>query len=150
LIFLTVISVISITSMRSSIIGVRMAQNEEARFAAIEMAQALTESLAASAASTPVIGDVGFTNCTAGELGCTIYAVPLPPGTITDAVAAGHLTARIERMGPLEKPPPRVLESSLDKFSAASFQLLATYDRSDEGQGRVQLAEGILVLVPKN
>ena len=150
LIFLGVISLLSITSMRSSTIGVRMAQNEEARFAAIQTAQALTEAIVGSPASTPVIGGAGFSNCTAGEAACNLYTIALPAGYVADQVAAGHLSARVERLTPPDKPPPRVLESSFDKFSAASFQIIATFDRTDEGLGRAELVEGLLVLVPNN
>ena len=73
--------------------------------------------------------------------------MPLPL-TIANEVAAGHLSARIQRLTPPLKPPPRVLESSIDKFSAASFQVQATFDRADEGLGQVQLVEGMIVLVP--
>jgi hypothetical protein len=129
--------------------GVRMAQNEEARFAAIQGAQAFTEAIVASPASTPVIGDAGFSICTVGEPGCDRYAIAVPAGYVATQVAAANLRARVERLTPPEKPPPRVLESSIDKFSAASFQITATFDRSDEQLGRAQLVEGLLVLVPK-
>jgi hypothetical protein len=150
LIFLAVISMLSITSLRSSTVGVRMAQNEESRFTAIQAAQALTEAIVGSPASTLVIGGAGFSNCTTGEVGCNTYAIAVPAGFLADALAAGQISARVERLTPPEKPPPRVLESSLDKFSAASFQIIATFDRTDEGLGRAQLVEGLLVLVPKN
>jgi hypothetical protein len=150
LVFLAIISLLSMTAMRSSTAALRMAQNEEARFAAIQVAQAITEAIVGSPASTPVIGGAGFSNCTAGEVGCNRYAVVLPAGLVADEVAAGHLSARVERLTPPEKPPPRVLESSIDKFSAASFQIIATYDRTDERLGQAQLVEGLLVLVPKN
>jgi hypothetical protein len=149
LIFLAVISLLSVTSIRSSTMGVRMAQNEEARFAAIQGAQAFTEAVVASPASTPVIGDAGFSICSAGESGCDLYSVVVPAGYLATHVAAGDLSVRVERLTPPEKPPPRVLESSIDKFSAASFQIIATFDRSDEQLGRAQLVEGLLVLVPK-
>jgi len=147
LVFLGVITVLSITSMRESTIGVRMAQNEEARLSGLQDAQALTEAVVSTPAATPVIGGAGFTICTAGESGCNVYGVPLPV-TIATEVAAGNLSARIQRLTPPLKPPPRVLESSIDKFSAASFQVAATYDRADEGLGQLQLVEGMIVLVP--
>jgi hypothetical protein len=147
LIFLTVISLFSITSMRSSTIGVRMAQNEEARLSAIQTAQAMTEAVIGTPAWTPVIGDVGYTNCTAGEVGCDLYAVGAPVGYVANQVAAGNLTARVERLS--DQNPPRAVQSSLVAFSAGSYQVTATFDRSDEGLGRVQLAEGLLILVPK-
>lgn len=150
LIFMVVVTMLGMTSMRSSTLGVRMAHNEESRFTAIQAAQAMSETVVASPAATPVIGDVGFTNCTPGEAGCTTYAVALPPGYVDNEVGSGHLSARVERMAPAEKPPPRVLESSIDKFSAASFRVTASYDRSDEGLGQAQVIEGVLVLVPRN
>jgi PilX N-terminal len=149
LIFLVVISLLSVTSIRSGTMGVRMSQNEEARFAAIQAAQALTEAIVASPASTPVIGGAGFSICTVGEPGCNLYTIVAPVGYVADQVAAGNLSSRVERLTPPEKPPPRVLESSIDKFSAGSFQVIATFDRTDEQLGRAQLVEGLLVLVPK-
>lgn len=150
LIFLVVVTLLGVASTRSSTIGVRMAQNEEARFSAIATAHAISEAIVATPATTPVIGTTGFSVCTAGETGCDVYGMPLPAGLVSNAVAAGHLNARAERMSPPLKPPPRVLESSLDKFSAASFRVTATYDRTGEGLGRTQLVEGVLVLVPQN
>lgn len=150
LIFLVIISMLSISSIRSGTLGVRMAQNEEARFSAIQTAQALTEAIVATPASVPVIGGAGFANCTAGETSCDLYTVVPPIGWVADEVAAGHLSARVQRLTPPDKPPPRVLESSIDKFSAASFELISTYDRTDEGLGRAQLVEGLIILVPIN
>ncbi|MBN1239118.1 MAG: hypothetical protein JXB36_11485 [Gammaproteobacteria bacterium] len=150
LIFLGVITILSVTSMRSSTIGIRLAQNEEARFASLEVAQAMTEIVAADPRTTPIVGGAGYSFCTAGEAGCNSYGVPLPAGYVADQVAAGNLNVRIERMTPPDKPPPRVLESSIDSFRAASFRVVADYDRSDEGLGRARLVEGLIVLVPSN
>ena len=147
MVFLGVITLLSMTSMRGSTTGIHMAQNEEARYAGIQQAQALTEAIIANPTATPVIGGAGFSICTASEPDCDRYGVPLP-AYLTNEVALGHLSARIERLTPPNKPPPRVIESSIDKFSTASFQISATYDRSLEGLGRVELAEGIIVLVP--
>ena len=147
LVFLGVITLLSVTSMRESTMGVRMAQNEEARLSGIQTAQALTEAVVATPAATPVIGGAGFSICTAGEPACSAYGIPLPAQVAND-VAQGHLSARVQRMTPPEKPPPRVLESSIDKFSAASFQVVATFDRTNEGLGSVQLVEGMIVLIP--
>jgi|KBSSwiStaDraftv2_1062776.scaffolds.fasta_scaffold1532640_1 hypothetical protein len=149
LIFLAVISLLCVTSLRSSTTDVRLARNEETRLSAIQSAQAFTEAIVSSPNSTPVIGTTGYSNCTAAITGCTAYAITVPAGYLATEVAAGHLNARVERMSPPEKPPPRVLESSIDKFSVASFQVAATYDRASEELGRAQLVEGVLLLVPK-
>lgn len=150
LVFLLVITLFSVTSMRSGTIGVRMAQNEESRFSALQSSQALGEAIVGSPASTPVIGGAGFTNCTAGESACDRYTINVPSGFLQSEVDGGYLNARVARLTPPEKPPPRVLESSIDKFSAASFEVTSTYDRTEDGLGRARLVEGLLVLVPQN
>lgn len=150
LVFLLVITLFSVTSMRSGTVGVRMAQNEESRFSSLQASQAFGEAIAGSPASTPVIGGAGFSNCTAGEAGCDRYTIDPPDGFLQGEVDAGYLNVRVERLTPPDKPPPRVLESSIDKFSAASFEVTSTYDRAQEGLGRAQLVEGLLVLVPRD
>ena len=69
LMFLVAITLFTISSMRSSNIGLFMAQNEESRIAAEQAAQALADAIVASPASTPVVGTTGYTACTAGEKG---------------------------------------------------------------------------------
>jgi len=130
--------------------GLRMSQNEEARFVAIQSAQAMTEAIISSPDSTPVIGNAGFSNCTAGIGGCNLYAITTPAGYVGTQVAAGNLNGQVVLLTPPGKPPPRVVASSIDKFTAASFQVTATFDRTGEELGRAQLVEGLLILVPKN
>jgi hypothetical protein len=150
LIFLAVVSILSVTSMRAGRIGVRMSQNEEARFSALETAQGLTETITGRPALTPVVGVAGFSICTPNVPNCNLNNMVIPPGYLADQIAAGHLSARVERLTPEEKPPPRLTNSSIDKFSAASFEVTATFDRTDESLGRVELSEGVLVLIPKS
>ena len=149
LMFLVAITLYTISSMRSSNIGLFMAQNEESRITAEQAAQALADAIVASPASTPVVGGAGYTACTAGETGCNRNDLPIPNPVLAYAVANDHIQARVERTGTLFRPPPRVVETSIDKFSSASFRVITTYDRVDEGLGREQITEGVLVLVPK-
>ena len=74
-----------------------------------------------------------------------MQAAPLIAGD----VANYHLSARVERTGGTFQPPPRAVESSIDKFTSASFKVTTTFDRVDEGLGRQAITEGIMVLVPK-
>jgi len=148
MIFLAAISVLAISSMQSGNIGLRMAQNEESRISAVQGAQALADAIAANPASTPVIGGPGFTICTIGETGCNRTDLPIENAVLATSIARGYLTARVQRDGPLLRPPPRTVESSIDKFTSASFEVTATYDRTDEELGRTQITEGVLVLVP--
>ena len=149
LMFLVAITLYTISSMRSSNIGLFMAQNEESRVTAEQAAQALADAIVASPASTPVIGTTGYTACTAGETGCTRNDLPVTDPVLAYAVANDYINARVERTGTIFRPPPRVVETSIDKFSSASFRVVTTYDRVDEGLGREQVTEGVLVLVPK-
>ena len=149
LMFLVAITLFTISSMRSSNIGLFMAQNEESRVAAEQAAQALADAIVASPASPPVVGSPGYTACTAGETGCDRNDLPVNDPVLASAVASDYIQARVERTGTLFRPPPRVVETSIDKFTSASFRVVTTYDRIDEGLGHEQVTEGILVLVPK-
>jgi len=149
LVFLVAISLLAVGSMGSSNIGLHMAQNEESRVAAEQGAQALADLIVSDTATTPVLGTTGFTICTYGETGCDRYDLPVTNPYLQAAIAAGYVTAKVERLGPAFRPPPRVATgSSIDKFTAAQFQVTTTYDRVGESLGRQQISEGVLVLVP--
>jgi hypothetical protein len=62
LIFLIAITLYTVSSMRSSNLGLFMAQNEESRVSATQGAQALADAIVASPASTPVVGDSTITS----------------------------------------------------------------------------------------
>ena len=149
LMFLVAITLFTVSSMRSSNIGLHMAQNEESRTAAVQAAQALADAVVANPASTPVTGKSGFTACTTGQQGCDRDDLPVSDPTLAGEVSTYHLSARVERTGGEFQPPPRAVESSIDKFSTASFRVVTTFDRVDEGLGRQQITEGVLVLIPK-
>ncbi len=148
LVILIAISLLTVSSMRSSNIGLRMAQNEESRITAAQGAQALADAIVSDPQTTPVVGGSGYTICTPGEGGCNSYDLPVSDSVIAYNISAGDLTARVRRLGPIFRTPPRIVESSIDKFSSASFEVTATYDRSDESLGRQQIVEGVMVLVP--
>ena len=78
LVILIAISLLTISSLRSSNIGLRMAQNEESRIAAAQGAQALADAILSDPQTTPVIGGSGFTICTPGLSGCNRYDLPVP------------------------------------------------------------------------
>jgi hypothetical protein len=148
LVFLLAISLLTVSSMQSSNIGLFMAQNEESRIAAAQGAQALADAIVSNPAATPVVGGAGYTICTPGETECNRSDLPVNNTALAAAIAKGYITARVQREGPLLRPPPRSIESSIDKFTSASFEVTTTYDRTDESLGRQQITEGILVLVP--
>ncbi len=148
LVFLIAITLLAIASMRSSVIGMHMAQNEESRIVAIQGAQALADAIVSDPATTPVIGEPGFTICTATEFNCTRNDLTMTNAIMAQYTASGVVSARVERMFPALRPAPRGVESSMDKFVGASFEVRSTYDRVAEGLGKQTVVEGILVLVP--
>ena len=149
LMFLVAMTLLTLSSMRSSNIGLHMAQNEESRIAATQAAQALADAIVANPSSTPVVGNTGYTACTAGQLNCDRVDLPVENPILAAGIAANYISARVQRTGEEFRPPPRVVESSIDKFSSASFTVTTTYDRVEDGLGRQQVTEGVLVLVPK-
>jgi len=149
LVFLIAITLLTTSSMKSSNIGLFMAHNEESRVAADQAAQALADAIVANPSSTPVVGRAGFKFCTAGIAECDRNDLPVENGELAYEISSNHMYATVERTGEEFSPPPRVTESSIDKFTSASFTVVTTYDRVDEGLGRQQVTEGVLVLVPK-
>ncbi len=150
LVFLVVITLLTISSMRSTNLGLFMAANEESRVAADQAAQALADAIVSNPSSTPVVGVSGFSFCTSGEANCSRNDLPVTDTTLADAVASSYMSARVERTGSEFSPPPRAVESSIDKFTSASFVVTTTFDRVDDGLGYQQVTEGVLVLVPKD
>ena len=152
LIFLVVMTVIALASIRSSTLELRMSLNEETRVNAFQRAQALSDAIVSSPGTTPVIGSAGYRICTASvplSVVCDQRDLVIPDANVQGGVAAGHLSAVVERLGSDGRPPPRGIESSVDKFGVATFRVESTYDREAAGLGRSDLNEGIMVLVPK-
>ncbi len=148
LVFLIALTLLTIAAMRSSNIGLHMAQNGESRIIAMQGAQALADAIASDPNTTPVIGEPGFTICTATETNCQRNDLTMTNPIMAEFTNSGIVSARVERMFPALRPSPRGVESSMDKFVGASFQVTSTYDRVDAGLGKQIIVEGILVLVP--
>jgi Tfp pilus assembly protein PilX len=150
LVFLVAITLLTTSAMSSSKIGLFLAQNEESRISADQAAQALADAIVANPASTPVTGETGFRSCTAGGYNCDRTDLPVSNQVLSAAIAADQMSASVERTGTLFRPPPRSVESSIDKFTSASFTVTTTFDRVDDGLGYQQVTEGVMVLVPKD
>jgi Tfp pilus assembly protein PilX len=150
LILLVIITLLSMSAMRVSITELRMAGNQETSVASFQSSQALSDAVIDATASTPVIGDPGYTICTGAGANCNIENWRLPTGMYTDQMNTGVMNAVITRLSPALRPPPRGLGSSADKFSAAAFSITSTFDMADQGLGRDTVVEGVLVLVPTN
>jgi hypothetical protein len=148
LIMLVVIAMLSLSLMGMSRVEMRMANNEEARINALQMAQAISDIIVADPDKTPVVGGAGYMLCTSSLTGCDAEMTDLPDNHITTAVNDGHLTASATRADPEFRPPPRGMGFSASKFVGTSFRLRSTYDRTEDGQGFGAVEEGLIVLIP--
>jgi hypothetical protein len=148
LIMLVVIGMLSLSLMGMSRVELRMANNEEARMNALQMAQAISDIIVADPDKTPVVGGAGYTMCTSSLSGCDAEMSDLPDNHITTAVTDGHLSASATRSDPEFRPPPRGMGFSASKFVGTSFRLRSTYDRTEDGQGYGAVEEGLIVLIP--
>jgi hypothetical protein len=97
LVILLIISALSITSMRGSSMELRMASNTESGISAYQIVQAVSDYIAQTPVTTPVVGGAGYTYCTANEVGCSDTSLSLAAGMYTSELSAGHIGVRIER-----------------------------------------------------
>jgi hypothetical protein len=150
LIFLIIITVIALSSMRSSTQEMRMAVNAEEKLTAGQLAQAMADALWADPNVTPVIGDVGRRVCNANVAGnppCDEYSLVLPAEVSAMIPAAGQAFVAVERLNPETRPCPGY---SMESFGCAAFRIHAQYNGTAARGGRADIYEGVLVLVPSN
>lgn len=149
LIFLIIITMLSLSSMRSSLLELRQASNDEIRVAAFESAQGIVDSVIDTPANMPVVGDVGYRICTSNLTDCDQTTVTLPDGLYEAEVAADQVSVGVTRLAPLYRPPPRGLGTSARLLTAVAFQIDSEYDRADEGFGHSAISQGVLIVIPK-
>ena len=64
-------------------------------------------------------------------------------------IADDKVRVEVERLAPAFRPPPRGIGTSAVLLTAATFRINATYDRVDDGFGQSEIAQGVLIVVPK-
>jgi hypothetical protein len=151
LIFLIIITMLSLTAMRSSMLELRQASNDEIRVAAFESAQAIIDAVLDTPAGMPVVGEVGDRTC-AGAYGpeCTNTGLTLPGALGYGPYVEDELVkVVVERLAPAYRPPPRGLGTSARMLTAAAFRIDATYDLAEDGRGSAEVTQGVLIVVPK-
>lgn len=162
LMFLIIITMLSLAAMRSSVIELRMASNQELKNTAFQRAQAVVDATIGDSTNMPTLADVGATNCMASEPSagdasvCDATGVDLDDnylGTMTayfdGSTENGEVYARVMRLGPLEKSAPRSIGTSAAVYSVATYQVDGVYDLSEIGQGKAQIREGLMLLIAK-
>lgn len=151
LIFLIIITTLSLAAMRSSVMELRMAGNSEAAANAIQKAQSIIDATISNTDNTPVVGNIGDTTCLAGSAtACTRYSVILNDAAVfATELAAGEIDVVVKRMSPLSKPAPRATGYSIKGYNVATFEVSGEYDTGDAGLGAATIVEGALVLITK-
>lgn len=160
LIFLIIITMLSLAAMRASVLELRMASNQELKNTAFQRAQAVLDATVGNTSNMPSLATVGATNCmtsdpkNADSTVCTTKGVVLDGAYLSgyteyfnSGLADGEVYSRVTRLGPLVQPAPRSIGTSASLYSVASYQVDATYDLSQIGQGRAQIREGIMLLI---
>lgn len=162
LIFLIVITMLSLTAMRGSTLALRMASNQELKSIAFQRAQAVVDATVGNSSNLPTVGVEGATNCmtTDPDSGdatiCNSTGIDLDDNYLSGTAYAeffdgdeadGEIYTRATRLAPLQAPAPRSIGTSASLYSVATFQVDGTYDLSAVGQGRAQIREGLMVLI---
>lgn len=162
LMFLIIITTLSLAAMRSSVLELRMAGNHQMKNTAFQRAQAVVDATVGNAANMPTLADVDATNCMASDpkaadvTVCTSVGVVLDEGYLaSDAEyfdgdeTDGEVYARVTRLAPLEKPAPRSVATSAAIYSVATYQVESVYDLAAVGQGKAHIREGLMLLISK-
>lgn len=152
LVILIVLSIMGLTSMRSSQLELRMAGNEQVQVVAHQAAQSLIDMVVDNPATTPVIGDVGFVLCSDGNTNpdCNMFTISSAEavGAMVNDMNTSHLSASAELTA--IGPPPRGSGFSADLFVGNHYAVNAVYDRSDEGLGRSSITQGVIVITQES
>jgi len=162
LMFLIVLTLISLAAMRSSTLEMKMASNDEARLSAFQRTQAIVDATIGDTDNVQVLGAVGRRVCTGGSAADTpdniacddvdrgdSYGVSLASDTYDDDVADGKIKVAVTRLSPAEAPAPRAIGTSAAVYAVANFKIDAYYDGTEDGLGRGRIVEGVMVLISK-
>lgn len=157
LVFLIAITLLGLTSIRSSTMELRMAMNEETRITALEQAQAMIDLVKSDEDNLPV-----QTGVAGSTVNCYVVDNYTPPSNIPCTHATktvnldtetgqldGNVYTLVTRLTPATSPAPRGLGMSGDKFDVALFGVVGGYDRSDEGLGASEIEQGLIKPLPK-
>lgn len=153
LLFLLLLATIAATVMRSAVLQLRMAGNDQFHEEALHKAQAIVGELSLNPGNFLLDSAVGDSNCPQGEEGdgCDQSLVQAPASAL--ALERAALKYRVIRQEPLlwRGFPIRESEhvaSSSNRFDAAVFEIDVQLDGSQYRLGSAHVVQGILVRVP--
>ena len=150
LLILLLIGIVATTTSEVSLLQLYMAGNDESKSDALERALAAVDAIIDNAENTPVVGGIGFEICKVGET-CDAPIIDLratDPGDPSLPDLDNYPSYTVTRVAPLETTIPVMDESMASSginYKAARFEVSATYDDTDSGQGRSTVVQGVLV-----
>ena len=152
MVFLLIMTLFGISTMRGVNLNMQMANNEQLRIEASERTQALIDGVVNDPNNFSVTGGIGYTICPVGDASanCDVASITLP-STLTSVDSGIDIDYRIIRKGPEMAAAPALDEesaSSASLYKATFFEVQASYDGSSLRQGRSEIAQGIMVLIP--
>ena len=147
LLFLSVITLLGLATLRMSSTQLKMAQNDHARVSALEIAQAAIDATIDDPANTPVSLFAPLSRCfgQSGALTCSDPELSLAGPLFAQGVYAEAVLTE-----PAEQPVTDLLITSSDKFALATFTIRAKYDRNAESLGAADIEQGYMELLPRD
>jgi Tfp pilus assembly protein PilV len=144
LIMLVVITIISLATLGTSLMELRMSNNAESSMSAQQAVLSAVDNVLYNAEMNfTVAGGIGYTNCTSGISPCSENNITLP------APFNSYTKIKIERESETMCPPPLLhYSTSCTNSKAASFNVYSEFDRSFLGQGRSELNQGYINVFP--
>jgi len=158
LIFLIVITVLGLATVRMSTTELRLSRNEQLRVQSLETSQAIVDAVITDPGNTPVRAGSEYTICfdsgdAGGQKSCPAENAGLnldPDGGDTPPeLFSKGVYAEVQRLEPELTPAPGRLMTSLDKFSTAAFSVRGQYSRTQAGLGSADIEQGLIKLVPQ-
>lgn len=144
LIILVALTLVSLGSLGTSILELRMSTNEESRIGAFQSAQSAIDAVIKNSDVNYVAtGTPGNTKCYNWPSACNTSDIILP----SPMGAANQV--KIEQTAEQGCPPrTRLTASSCTSMNSAPFTTYSTYDGLTLGRGKSELVQGWITLVP--
>lgn len=136
-IVLVSLTFIAVSSVRTSVMELRIARNVEENMNAFQTAQAAVDFVKSDSANLPFVGPLN-TPSTVALTGSTFATDP-----------DETLVATAERTLDCGQPPRMRAGTSLLAFSSFSYRITADLDKTASGRGKSSIRQGVLVLGPK-
>lgn len=153
LVFMLMLAMIAATTMRTGILQLHMAGNDQFVEEAFHQAQAVATELSLHADSFPLDTDAGDVICRKASVDTDCDYRLLPASAYTQIPQGVSLDYRVTRQEPLlwHGFPVRESErtvSSSTRFDAAIFEISVSIDGSEKKLGSAHIVQGVAVRIP--